>query len=159
MKRTILALAVGGAALGLIGAGVGASFTSGSSATENIHVGTLQVVINSVKAPSLPPGCSAVISTDGSSLTVTCPTLNSSAAGTASFSFELKNTGTMDASSVAIVVSNPGVANFSATPAPPSFPLAVGALHSVGAGLTWTTLDNNDMGANVSVTYTITANA
>ncbi len=153
-KRTALFLATGAGALGLIGAGVGASFTASATANEGISVGTFGLQIVSTTTSG------AVISGDGLSITYTAPTLQSSAAGSAPLTFVVKDTGSIPASNVHIVASAvTGNSNFSTMAVPADFALAAGGTNSVTVGLQWVALGNGDLGQSASITYTITATA
>ena len=50
LGRIITTMAIGGAALALIGTGVASSFTDSATASENISVGTLGITITSSHA-------------------------------------------------------------------------------------------------------------
>ncbi len=87
LRRISALLAVGGLVIGLLGSGVGASFFASVIGTENINVGTFRCrIIN----PS-----DGVIAGDLKSVTYNAPTINSSAAGSAPFSFTVQNNGSI----------------------------------------------------------------
>src|SRR5450631_4019762 len=84
---------------GLIGGGVGAAFTDSVKAIQNINVGTFQCLISNTTA--------GTIAVDGKSVSYTAPTIVSSAASSAPFSFTVKNAGSIAA---VLQVSQNGVA-------------------------------------------------
>jgi hypothetical protein len=147
--RKVVGLLAGFAlAVGLIGAGVGAVFTDSVTAQENINVGTFQCKIIAA-TPS-----AAALSADGKSLTYTAPTIMSSAAGTAPFSFTVQNTGTI--ADVLTVSTSPVSAPWSIIGAPfVAVPLAAGGTHVYSTGVSWTALDNSNLDAHGTVTWTV----
>jgi len=149
LKKVVGLLAGFALAVGLIGAGVGAVFTDSVTAKENINVGTFQCKIVAA-TPS-----AASLSADGKSLTYTAPTIMSSAAGSAPFSFTVQNTGTI--ADVLTVSTTPVSAPWSVINAPfAPAPLAAGATHVYNTGVSWTALDNSNLGQSGSVTWTVT---
>ena len=114
LRRTAGLLAVSGLIIGLLGSGVGASFFASLTATENINVGTFSCrIIN----PS-----DGTIAGDLKSVSYNAPTINSSAASNAPFSFTVQNNGSIDQ---VLTVSKTGqtgnlTAKFSDMPASPS---------------------------------------
>jgi predicted ribosomally synthesized peptide with SipW-like signal peptide len=152
--RKIVGLLAGFAlAVGLIGVGVSASFTDSVTAKENINVGTFS--------------CGITTATDGAtygavdglgyahSVSYTAPTIESSAPGSAPFSFTVKNTGSIpDVLTVATsAVTTPPWSIIGAPFAP--VPLAAGDSHPYNTGVSWTTLDNSQLNAHGSVTWTV----
>ncbi len=135
--------------VGLIGNGVMASFSDSVTANENISVGTFQCL---VVQPS-----DGLIAGDGKSVTYTAPTINSSAAGSAPFSFSVQNTGSIDA--VLTVSASPVSAPWSIMNQPfAAVPLAAGATHVYNTGIQWTELDNSNLGQTGTVTWTVSCN-
>src|ERR1035437_10297405 len=127
--RKIAGLAAGFAlAVGLIGGGVSAAFTSTVSAVQNIHVGTFGCAITS------PVG-----SLSGNTVTFSAGPILSSAADQSAFDFTVTSTGSID---VQLNVSQNGVlAPFSSMLAAPVAPVTlsgVGDSHVYNAGLRWT---------------------
>jgi hypothetical protein len=137
-------------AVGLLGAGVGASFTDLVTAKENINVGMFQCKIVAATP-------TAEIAADGKSVTYTAPQIVSSAPGSAPFSFTVKNTGTIDQ---ALTVSTSAVsAPWSIIGAPfAPVPLAAGGQHAFSTGVAWTELSNAEIGATGAVTWTVNCN-
>jgi len=147
-------LAAGGLTVGLIGGGVGAQFYDSVTATENIDVGTFACKIIS----ATPGAASDGIAAGGKSLTFTAPTIQSSAPGSAPFSFTVENTGSITQS---LTVSSSWTgnlpSNFSsilATPTTPATLVAAGT-KTYSAGIQWTALDNFALGKAGSITYTV----
>ncbi len=147
-------LAAFGLTVGLIGGGVGAAFQDQVTAQENIDVGTF-----SCKIVSATPGAASDgIAAGGKSLTFTAPTIMSSAAGSAPFSFTVQNTGSITQS---LTVSSswtgnlPG--NFSSILATPTAPVALVAAgtKTYDAGIQWTALDTFALGKAGSIKYTV----
>ncbi len=149
LRKAAVTLAMGGAALTLIGVGVGASFTDSATATENISVGTFALQLSSTQA-----GVNVV---NDHTITYTVPTLTSSAAGSAPLAFSVKDNGTIPMSSVTITAVVTGDGNFTSIAPPAAFPLAAGASQLVNVGLQWGSLSNSDLGQSATVTYTIAA--
>ena len=147
-------LAALGIAGGLIGGGVGAAFTDSVTAQQNIDVGTFACKI----VDATPLAASNGIATDGKSLTFTSPTIMSSAAGSAPFSFTVKNTGSIPQSltaSASWAGTLPG--EFTSILPVPTAPVALasGATHVYDAGIQWSPLGVNDLGKSGSITYTV----
>jgi len=149
LRKAAGLLVAAGLAVGLIGAGVSAQFTDSAVATTTIHVGTFNIDISS-SAPG-------VVQVDGTSVTYTCPDIQSSAAGSCSFPFTLTNTGSIPAT-IAISATVPA-SPFTAVAIGPVAPIAGGAHVDLSGGLQWTELFNANLNQTVSVTYTISASA
>ena len=149
--RKIAGLMAGfGLMAGLIGAGVGANFTDQVTAKENINVGTFQCKI----VAATPIGASNGIALDGKSVTYAAPTIMSSAAGSAPFSFTVKNTGSIPA---VLTVSTSGVSDpFSIINAPfGAVPLAAGDTQVYSTGIAWSPLNDSNLGASIAATWTV----
>ncbi len=144
LRKIAVLLAAGGLAVGLIGGGVGAQFTDQVKAIQNITVGTF--------------GCS-IASTQGTVVgkTVTYNgTLTSSAAGSAPFDFTVAPTGSIGVHAVVSVTTAPLSPFTALMPSYTVADIAVGnSFTFTGAGLSWPTLDNNQLGKTYSVTYTV----
>lgn len=143
-------LAAFGITLGLIGSGVGASFIDQVTGTESIAVGSFACRITDATAGS-------TIAGDQKSVSYTAPTINSSAAGSAPFSFTVQNTGTIDQVLTTSMTNQGGNlgGHFSPIPATPSpVALAAGASQAISTGIQWTTLDSGDLGRAGSMTWT-----
>jgi len=152
LKAAAVMLAAGGLGVGLIGSGVRASFTDSASGTANISVGTFGINITA---------SNGVISGDKKSVTLTCPPIQSSAAGTCALTFTVTNVGTIPAT--VSVASNGGSPAWAGAwsdamtiPAPQL--VAAGGTETFNGGISWTTLSNADLGTSHSVTYTVSAN-
>ena len=151
----LLALAVGGAGLGLLGAGVSASFTDGGTAQESVSVGTFGITVSSSQGT-----CSDTGGKNMWTCTYTAPTILSSAAGSAPYSFKVTGAGSIPA--VVRVTSNGGSPAF-ASPwsdlftAPAAQTLANGVSYTYSGGIAWSTLSDANLGQMQSVTYTIAA--
>ncbi len=152
LRKVAGLLVVSGLVLGLIGGGVGAQFTGTLLATENIDVGTFSCrIIN----PS-----DGTVAGDLQSVTYTAPTIMSSAAGSAPFSFTVQNNGsinqqlTITASAVGGTLNSSKFSAMTVTPASP-VALAAGASQAISTGIQWTLLDNTDLGDSGWVTWTV----
>jgi predicted ribosomally synthesized peptide with SipW-like signal peptide len=140
-------------AVGLIGAGVSASFSDAVTAKENINVGTFQCKI----IAATPLAASDGIALDGKSVTYTAPTIMSSAAGSAPFSFTVENTGSIAARLT--VSTSPVSAPWSIINAPlPAATLAAGGTQVYSTGVNWTELNNSNLGQVGTVTWTVNCN-
>ena len=158
LGRIITTLAVGGAAIALIGTGVASSFTDSATAKDNISVGTFGISISSTTAGAVVTN-SGVIGSDVHTVVYTAPTIQSSAAGSAPLEFTITNTGSMPAS-VSVVSSDGFAAPWSDMFVNPGTQvIAVGGHFDYNGGMAWTALGNADLGSSHSVTYTITATA
>ena len=139
-------LVVFGLTIGLIGGGVGASFSDQVTATEKINVGTFECLI---VQPS-----DGTIAVGGKSVSYTAPTIMSSAPGSAPFNFTVKNAGSI-AATLHVSVSPVG-APFSSIGAPfADAHVAGGATHLYHAGLQWGALTNANLGTSGTITYTV----
>ncbi len=149
LKRTILFLATGGAAIGLIGAGVGATFTDSATATENISVGTFGIALSTTTV--------GAVVVDSHHVTFTCPTILSSAPGSCPLSFTVTSTGSIPATvTVSSVVT--GDSSFTNSMVGGGTPVLLSSPHTYSGGLQWTNpLTNADLGQSASITYTISA--
>ena len=132
---------------GLIGGGVGAAFTDSVKAVQNINVGTFQCQISNTTA--------GTIAADKKSVLYTAPTIASSDAASAPFSFTVQNTGSISA---VLTVSQNGVASpfSSILVAPvPVVTLTAGGTKVYDAGLQWGALTNANLNQSVAITYTV----
>ncbi len=149
-RKTAAALAVAGLIVGLIGSGIGASFVSTLTATENIEVGGFACRI-------IEPS-DGTIAGDAKSVTYNAPTITSSAAGNAPFSFTVENNGDIDQLLTVAKTSQTGNLSpkFSDMPASPSpVTLPAGGSVEITTGIQWTELDNDDLGRFGSMVWTI----
>ena len=149
LRKTAGILAVTGLLVGLLGSGAGASFFAHLTATEHIDVGTFSCLITASDGS---------ISGDQTSTSYNAPTIESSAAGSAPFSFTVENTGSI---SQVLTVAKTGqggnlTSKFTPMPATPT-PVVLGAGDSVEitTGIQWTELDNGDLGRTGSMTWTV----
>jgi len=149
-------LVAGGLVIGLIGGGVGAAFTGGVTAAENVQVGSFGCTISNTTA--------GTISTDGTSVTYGTPAdplvITSSAAGDREFAFTVKSTGTMPLTlnvTQAVTGTAPAGVFVPVLPAPPDVTLSpvLGLTHAYMGGLKWGELDGASLGKTASITYTI----
>jgi predicted ribosomally synthesized peptide with SipW-like signal peptide len=145
-----------GLMVGLIGSGVGASFTDQASAVANIQVGTFAIQITSSTPGAVVDG---TVGGYTKTVTLTCPTIQSSAAGSCPLQFTITNEGSMPAN-ITVAVSTAPAAPFTDILGPVTpFVLAAGGHQDFAAGLQWPALDNSALGMATSITYTITATA
>src|ERR1035437_433557 len=148
--RKIAGLAAGFAlTVGLIGAGVGAQFTGQVSAQQNVNVGTFGCKITDHSAGTL--------SNSDSSLYYDAADTTSSVPGTRPLSFTVVSTGTI-----------PVVLNIAATPVTAPFvdllaptgpmTLTTGESQAYTAGISWTELNNSNLGQSASIAYVVNCN-
>ena len=152
-KKIAGIVAAAGLSLGLVGMGVGASFTDSGSATENISVGTFGISLSSAT-----PG--AVVVNNGNGVhTVTdvvTPAIQSSVAGSAPLAFVVTSTGSIPAvvRVTATVTGSPSFTDALGTQAAVTLG-GVGQAHTYNGGLQWPVLSNADLGQTAQVVYTI----
>ena len=152
--RKIAGLLAGlGLTAGLIGTGVGAQFTDGVTAQQNINVGTFGCVITGATN-------GAEIAGDHKSVVYNAPQINQSAAGNSPFSFTVHNNGTIAAkfTVTASSVLGSSAAPFSAIPITPAAvvnPVAGGGDQVFGAGLQWTELTNAQLHQSYTINYAV----
>ncbi len=159
LGRIITTVAIGGAALALIGTGVASSFTDSATASENISVGTLGITVTSDTQGAIVTNTGTLPGVTVHTVTFTAPTIESSAPGTAPLDLTITNTGTMDAT-ISIVSSDQMQDGFTDNYGSHSFALPhSGTPASIVAGLSWSALNNVSLGKTYSITYTITATA
>ena len=151
LGRTITTLAVGGAALALIGAGVASTFTASGTATEKISVGTFGCTLSSTDP-------SANIS--GNSVSVTLPTILSSQAGSETAPFTLTSTGSIPAYATWTASQTGNLSSrFTPLAAPAAATLPTSGSHEdATGGFSWTALTSDDLGTSGAVVYTATCN-
>ena len=137
-------LMAAGLLLGLIGSGVGASFTDSVKAVQHINVGTFGCSITS------PQG---TVSPNGKTVTYNAPEILSSAAGSSPFSFTVTSTGDIPAL-VHVTQTTPAAPFTSLLVAPADVALAAFASTTYAAGLQWPELGTADLGKTFSITYT-----
>jgi hypothetical protein len=142
-------------ATGLIGAGVGASFTDTATAVANVKVGTFGLSITSTTQGAVVVNTGSA-GNDVHTVTFQCPPIQSSAPGTCPLQLTLTNTGTMPIN-VAVSWSTVAVP-FQAIPLPPLYGIVVGDHIDISqAGIMWQALTDANLGQSYSVTYTFTA--
>ncbi len=156
IKTAAVMLAAGGLGVGLIGSGVRASFTDTGSATANVAVGTFGISLSS-STPSAVVVNTGTAGSDTHTVTLTCPTIQASTAGSCPLDFKVTNTGSMPATVTVASsdgFSSPWSDNFT-NPGPQT--IAAGGNYDYTGGIKWTALSDADLGSSHSVTYTITA--
>ena len=151
IRKTAGALAALGLTLGLVGAGVSASYSDGATATQSVKVGTFDIEISSTDTNAV-----VVNQTNPSLHTVTLPVveITSSAAGSKALPFAIKNTGTIPAT-VKVTMTTP-VAPFTsllAVPVPDQN-INAGQSAAYAGGLQWPMLENTDLNKSATITYT-----
>jgi hypothetical protein len=144
-----------GLVVGLIGGGVGAAFTDTATAVANINVGTFGMTISAVA----PTGGTAVVSLDLHTVTISCPTIQSSAAGSCVSAITITSTGSVPLKfGVAVsAVTSPFTSAQGPLPMVANPTLTQGQTFVFNGGLVWPELGNAQLGQSYSVTYTITA--
>jgi hypothetical protein len=170
IRRWAPAAAILAVAVALVGGGVRASFTDTGSAAAHVAVGTFAVQISSTDPH-------AVVSPDGKSVTITLPTIQSSAAGNAYVQdLTVTNTGSIPmrvhwtettGGTLAPTQWQPSgfmgyATGTAANNMSTDLTLAAGASHTYGAGgngvgFLWAELDNTYLGKTAQVTYTANA--
>lgn len=149
LKKLVVLLAAFALGTGLIGAGVGAQFTGQVSAQENVKVGTFGCQIINPSAGTL--------SNNNSTLYYDAADITGSVLGSRPLSFTVASTGTI-----------PVVLNIAATPVPSPFhdllastapvTLNAGESRAYTAGISWTELNNANLGQSVSIAYVVNCN-
>jgi predicted ribosomally synthesized peptide with SipW-like signal peptide len=147
--RKLVGLLAGFAlAVGLIGAGVSASFTDSVTAQENINVGTFSCAITLPSAGTL--------SNENHTLTYDAGAIDSSAAGSAPLTFTVKNTGSIaQVQTIASAWTGNLPANFTDMLTAGAQTVPGGDSHTYNAGITWSALDNSALGKSGSIKYTV----
>jgi len=151
VRKVAATLVAVGLTLGLIGAGVSASYSDSATAAENVHVGTFDIEISST-APN-----AVVVNTASPSLhTVTLPLveIGSSVAGSQALPFAIKNIGTIPAT-VKVTMTTPP-APFTSLLAAPVADASINGGQTVNfaGGLQWPMLVNADLNKAATITYT-----
>jgi len=149
MRKIATMLVALGLTIGLIGAGVSATFTDGVTATQNINVGDFECKITDAS----PIAASNGIAADGKSLTYNAPDVLSGAAGSAPFSFTVKATGDIP---VLLRITHSALsAPFSSLNDPIApVPMDAGESKTYNVGLAWSDLAGYE-GASLSITYSV----
>ncbi len=147
---TLVAL---GLTLGLIGAGVSASYTDNGSASEIIRVGTFGCEISSTA-----PQAVVVNQANPALHTVTLPLveIKSSAAGSVALPFAIKSVGSIG-TTVSVTMTVPPAPFTSVLVAPVAdVYLTTNQSHDYAGGLQWPMLVNADLEKAATITYTAT---
>jgi hypothetical protein len=162
MRRVAAILVIAALALGVLGAGVGASYLDTATAVQNISVGTFGCQVSSTDSHAV---------VNGNSVIVNLPDIEASGfyGGQTNYLFDVTvtNTGSIPAY-VSWTATPSGTITFqpagrmgyafgtSGDPMTSTLNLAAGASHTyAGAiGFMWATLTNDDLGKTASVTYT-----
>jgi hypothetical protein len=147
MRKTAALLVALGLTLGLLGAGISATFTDSATGAMTVSVGTFNIDLSTST-----PG--AVVS--GGNISFTIPTLQSSAAGTAPFAFTVTSTGSIPAL-IHVTATTPAAPFTDMLGSVADFTLAQGQTQVFDAGLSWPELFNGDLGKSATVTYTVSA--
>jgi hypothetical protein len=137
-------------AVGLIGAGVSAQFTSQVSSQQNVKVGTFGCMITDHSAGTL--------SGSGSTLYYDAADITSSAPGSRPLNFTVVSTGTIPV--VLNIAATPVSAPFTDLLAPTApVTLTTGGSQAYTAGIGWTTeLTDANLGQSVSIAYVVNCN-
>jgi hypothetical protein len=147
MRKILTTLVALGLTLGLLGAGISATFTDSAQAEVRVQVGQFGIEI-SAEAPA---------TVNGDSVYLDAGFIQTSAPGSRPLTYTLTNIGTMPATiSIAATVVSASEA-FSAIAPPAGFTLAPGESRVVNGGVSWTELGNADLGVGVNVLYAISA--
>src|SRR5664280_839827 len=156
LRKTVGLLTGFALAVGLIGAGVSASFTDSVTAQENINVGTFSCGITATSAGGQlgAPGANGY----AHSVTYTAPTIMKSDPGSAPFSFTVLNVGSIP--DVLTVATSPVLSTPWSIIGAPFAPVALasGASNVYNTGVSWTELVNAQLGAHFTVTWTVSCN-
>lgn len=150
LRKAAAFLAAFALTVGLIGAGVGASYSDSATAQQNVSVGTF-----GIEVASTVPG--AVVSPDKHSVTFAAPMIVSSAASGVQFPFTVKSTGSVP---VNITISQTlPLAPFTSLLMSPvtNVLLGQGETHEYLGGLQWPMLVNADLAKVTGITYTAAA--
>lgn len=151
LRRLAAVFAALALTVGLIGAGVGASYSDSASAQQNVSIGTFGIEVSSTV-----PG--AVVSPDKHSVTFAAPMIVSSAASSVQFPFTVKSTGSVPVN-VKISQTAP-LAPFTSLLVAPVQDVLLGQneTHDYMGGLQWPMLVNADLAKVTGITYTAAAN-
>jgi hypothetical protein len=147
MRKIAASLVAFGLTLGLLGAGISATFTDSATGTMTVSVGTFNIDLSTTT-----PG--AVV--NGGNVSFTAPTLQSSAAGSAPLAFTVTSTGSIPAL-IHVTATSPSAPFTDLLGSVADFTLAQGQTHVFDAGLSWPELFNGDLGKTATVTYTVSA--
>ena len=153
LRKTVGLLAGFALAVGLIGAGVSASFTDSVSAVQHINVGTFGCAISSTS-----PGASLGAYVNGYAHSVSYSTAITSSTGTAPFNFTVTSTGTIP---VQVTVTQPALSapwsSLLVDPGPQNLTAAgnAGDSYLYNAGIAWAGLTNADLGTSGAATWTV----
>jgi hypothetical protein len=143
--------------LGLVGAGVSATFTDGATAAMNVHVGTFNINVSSAQgAVACTPGLPGQETGSACTITYNAAEIRSSVASSAPFAFTVTSTGTIPAL-IHVTATTPPAPFTDVLGAVADFTLTQGESHTFNAGLGWPELFNGDLGDSASITYTILA--
>ena len=156
--RKIAGVLVGlGLVVGMMGAGIGASFVDSASATANIAVGTFGLSITSTTAGAVVVNTGTAGNSSVHTVTYDCPTILSSKPGSCPLQLTLTNTGTIPMT--VAVAWNTVPVPFQAIPMLNSYSLAGGESKPIPqAGIMWgQQLTDANLGQTISITYTFTA--
>ncbi len=128
--------------------GTGAQFLKSVTAQENINVGTFDCLITTPVTPN------AIIASDQRSVTYTAPTINTSAAGSAPFSFTVENTGSIDQ---VLTIATSALGSPFSVIGDPFTPvlLAHSTSTTINTGVQWGELSNANLGASGTETWTV----
>ncbi|MDP9467685.1 MAG: hypothetical protein M3P32_02935 [Chloroflexota bacterium] len=147
MRKIATLLVALGLTLGLLGAGISATFTDSATGTTTVSVGTFNIDLSSST-----PG--AVVT--GGNISLTFPTIQSSAAGSAPLVFTVTSTGSIPAL-IHVTATTPVAPFTDRLGSVADFTLTQGQTHVFDAGLSWPELFNGDLGTSAAVTYTVSA--
>jgi len=151
MRKIAATLVALGLTLGLLGAGVSATFTDTASATMAVHVGTFDITMTSSQGT-----VSCPVGYDSCTVTYTAPEIQSSAAASAPLTFTVTSLGSIPAK-IHVTATTPGAPFTDLLGSVSDFTLAQNASHVFNGGLAWPELFNASLGATASVMYTISA--
>jgi hypothetical protein len=151
-RRFAAILAVLALTVGLVGAGISASYSDSATAIQNIAVGTFGCDIDTDVE-----GAVVINDNDVSSVTFTAPEIQSSAASSIAFPFTVNSFGSIPLT-VQVTMTTP-VAPFTSTlVAPADVYLNQNESHLYAGGLQWPMLVNADLNKTATITYTATCN-
>jgi hypothetical protein len=155
MRKIAAFLVTIGLALGLMGAGISATFSDGATAQMTVRVGSFNIDVSSAQGVvACSPGPAPAVCT----VTYDAGTILSSAAGSMPFNFTVTSTGTIPAV-IHVTATTPEAPFTDMLGGVADFTLNQGESHVFNAGLSWPELFNPQLGMTASITYTIAASA
>ncbi len=151
MRKIATLLVALGLTLGLLGAGISATFTDNASATMTVQVGTFDISLASSQGTVDCPAGLGVCT-----VTYTAPDIMSSTAANAPLTFTVTSNGTIPAK-IHVTATTPAAPFTDMLGPVADFTLGQNESHVFNGGIAWPELFNAQLGMSTSVTYTVAA--